>query len=333
MDIDRLLLESGDAWRSSQPPAPSLESAVAAARAPRTWAERLGARRIPWGGMAALALLVVGSVFLALPQLRPGFRMADTPSMIGVAPLAQGGRAVGVGTVVVAGGSTQLCLLEGMRLRADATPSCSPITVQLTGLDPRRLPSPERFADVTVSENVVVRGTWSGDTLRVEDIFPAQPATPPPVPCAEPAEGWPPEPSSLIEAESALARLGAHVAAEPTVYGGVWTATTNGGTEVLVVSVVGDVEVARTRVASVYPYAYCVVAADFTLNELESLAATLSRPDRTWKASVSAAANRVVVQLSVLDSDAARVLRNYPAAVPQPLVGREPEADSSDSVN
>jgi len=320
-DVDRLLEEAGARWRESQPDPPIIDfsTLVLPARARYGW----------WhAALVVAAVAVVGGVVVV-----GGGRLGLNTTPANGAPPAvtlAGDRVQGTGIVVIdPSGQARLCIPEGVRLRnyppgAEPPPTCSPIAVPLQGLDPSRLPGRRERDGVVYSGRVTVKGVWTGDVVVVETVAEAEPdqQQAAPLSCLEPAEGWPRLPADG-DLEAALARVAEIVAEAPDVYAGYWTVPSpDGKTRVLVVGTVRSVDDARAAVASAYPYGTCVVAAKFSLRELQDAADALARPDRTWQTELDLELNRVRVRMAVVDEDARRTLVSYPQASAVPLIAR-----------
>jgi hypothetical protein len=327
MDIDRLLKDAGATWRSSEPDPPSHDWLLRQMAPWRASALRTRhAKALAFASVSVGVSVVIGIGFMSLrPSSGPDPRAGSISRALAQIPVQPGDRVTGVGSVIVNADTAEFCVLDGMRLRADAKPSCSPIRVKLVGLDKNALPSPSRFGETTVSERVAVLGTWTGEALSVDSVSPATAdSVRRPVPCPPPPGGWPSDPPTSAALENALNRLGGLAAGRPDLYAGLWSATADSGQAVAVVSTVGEPETAHASLGRDYPYALCVVRVEFSSDDLNRVAAILGRPDRTWQANVSPEENRVVVRLAILDPPAATALGKLPEAMAQPLVVRAP---------
>jgi hypothetical protein len=129
----------------------------------------------------------------------------------------------------------------------------------------------------------------------------------------------------LLELESAVRRVAAEVAANPTVYRSYYGAKTNTGDEVEVVEAYGDPGAARDHLVAVFPYGLCVVEVPHSVavdaQRLEYIANQFNAR-RGWRAEVDTQRGQVRVYLPMLDGSAADVLAAYPEASPIPLVAK-----------
>jgi hypothetical protein len=313
-DIDRLLREAAEQWRSGIAINRDVEA--------RTF---LGAQRPHFGRIAAASLglfasVAVFSVLIASRSVPTGDtsgavttppgavstpstsqRVVDSNSLIvaiGDTVVATG--AIGIGST----GTVYLCPGE-FSSRGGALGCRGGQLVQVSGVDGR----------VWGGRSVTTRGTWTGEVVQVAEISPAEPITPTapgPVPCDPPAGGWPGNAPSDA-AEVAGHALEKEVRQHPEAYVGLWPAVAANASQgitdpvvitdrVVVVGTVDDVEAVRSRLARLYPFNLCVVPVEFSASELESVVGQLSAVDPSWLVEIEPRLDRVVVTTTALDA-------------------------------
>lgn len=334
IDIEALLEEAGARWRSLQPAAPE-----------PTWHEETshGLAYLAAGGVAAAAVLVaIAAVgLLSMRPIEMGQETAVPGGQASPSPEDQmSSWVVREGDTVVASGQVflrpdgeepVLCRLGPVLLISNFTPQCPRVQVALSGLDLTTLPGWKQFGDtgVWLSSDVRVTGTWRAGKLEVSDVVssPAPPYFPDPgvVPCPAPDTGWPGN-GDIDAAEAATERLDAEIAAHPELYSGMWWAwigTARSGPRAVVVGTTGDVAAVRSKLEEIYPFDLCVVEARFSRSELDAAAEQISGLNASWQVRVDQPYEKVLVQLVLVDEEAAKLLEPYREKVElDPLVTR-----------
>lgn len=165
---------------------------------------------------------------------------------------------------------------------------------------------------------VKVRGLWDGASIDAREITeePGPPARSlPAAPCAAPAEGWPGMPSG-DNGEALDQALEQEVRSLPALYLGTWAGAVrpgSGATDVLarVVGTVGSVDSATEALSRIYPFNLCVVRAEFSANDLNSVMSVLSSLDFSWRLRIDPVSARVVVSTHALEPSMADALAPY----------------------
>jgi hypothetical protein len=235
-----------------------------------------------------------------------------------------GGR---VPVVALPGRPVQLCApYVVLDVYPEPVPEPCRIAVIAAGLDLDRLID-RRERDGAVWGSTRVEGVYRAGTLTVtgqwDDPAPAAGAdasAADPVPCPEPAGGWPRQPADTGPLLSALDRA---VRSNAGTYNGPWVRYPYGwhlqdtsdrkGTEVYVVGTTGDLDGARRALAAVVPAQHlCVTRVSWSRSAMDAAEARLWSP-QAKAAGISGAfgdvlGDRVTAQLVVLDEPASRFL-------------------------
>lgn len=203
--------------------------------------------------------------------------------------------------------------------------ACPPNSVLVQGVDVSGLAGWTAVGDSGYTGQITVRGTWTGEAVRVESVVVAapRPRTARDVPCPAPAGGWPVPDPPPIELEEGLRRLGALLEREPARYSGYWMAAASASEGLPAVAVVGTVEdpgEAQEDLESVYPFALCVVRVEYSMADLEQASSQLLRPDGSWANTISSELDRVIVRLPLVDQTADAVLSAHPEATADPII-------------
>lgn len=344
-DIDRLLLDAGDHWRSQVTIEPNVD--VGWFRDEPRWRPR---RLAAISGAAALGTAVIAALLLF--RMMPAGGLAPGANGIGVgpsptdvardgspfsgtneppAPTAAPPKATPIddivreGDAVVASGRLWESddgppLLCPRMVSAGGDPGCLDSTlVQITGVDARSLPGSEANGK-WVTTYITVRGTWGGEGIQATEVIPdeAPPLFPSKlVPCDAPAGGWPGQGMpGTPDAEQAALDLQDEVATSPDVYVGIWTAIINNSTGVmvdrtLVVGTTGDVESALAELSEIYPFNLCITKVEYSARELDDVVDRLTASERTWMVEVDPSLDRVVVKTIVLDPATAEAVAEF----------------------
>ena len=321
-EIEDTLEEAGEAWRSGQ--RPPLEAAfVSDALATRRQA---GARRFGLGASVAVAAVAAVALFAVWRPVGLSQVAGDASPAPGVGVVVHPGeRVVARGTMVATPGEpVVLCrpldsvpLVEplGSSIRL----ACSQVEVRLFGIEAGTVPGAHTEGQTIVAPKLVVHGVWNGTGIDVESIGGSGPngdPQPREIGCNTPADGAAAEEGSPLEIEAAYARLQTEIDADSATFAGLWVSAV-GGERLTVVAAVSDPAAAATRIRGVFPYAFCVVQAEYSWSELEAAFAALNDYDpEIWPS-----ANRVVVHLPVLDAATSARIGQHPSAFVQPLVG------------
>lgn len=285
-ELDDALKSWGAAWRARQDPPPH-EVPIG----PRDLAPRTSSRAWP---VLLAVVTIVGGAWLAP-------RLLTSQTGNGPAKLQAGDLVIGAGAVVEEPTrDVFLCMLRGGRLPSPApAPGCSVVRVPLVGLDLEAVPGIAIVDGVRFAPLVTIRGTWNGDAVVVETIAEGGlPEAEIPNPCAS-SEGSGNGLGSLDE-EEALGRLGAEVFGNPTVYGGLWRASSSDGLGRVVVGVKGDTAPGTAKLRALYPYPLCVVAVAFSEADLDVTLRALREEADLWIADVDLPRNRVAVSVGVV---------------------------------
>jgi hypothetical protein len=277
--------------------------------------------------LAVGTVLIVLIAVVALRGSRVTSSIARSGSGLQSQIVAPGDLVKGVGSIVAAPGVSPLLCVAGTWLQGGSNPlTCSDDQVPLEGLNTDELPDRQVVARVVFSLGAVVTGRWTGSQIVVTHVSrsPEQVQTSPTAPCDAPNGGWPAA-TSLLDLESAVRRLAAEVAANPTVYRSYYVAKATTGDEVEVVEVYGDPGAARDRLVALFPYGLCIVEVprsvavdpqrlDYVANQFNAR--------RGWRAEVDAQRGQVRVYLPMLDRLAVDILATYPEASPIPLIAK-----------
>lgn len=334
VDIEALLQEAGARWRSLQP-----------APAEPSWQE-VSRHRFAYlaaAGVAAAAVLTAMALvaLLSLPTTQVGEETTvpggqDSPSPEDQSSVVHEGDVVTASGQVLlrpdAGGPV-LCRLGPVLLPyvPDYSPSCSPVQVALGGLDPTTLPGWRQVGtDVWLSSDVRVTGTWRSGKLEVSNVVsskaPSDLPEPSVVPCRAPDTGWPGN-GDIDAMEAATERLDAEVQGHPDLYNGMWWgwigAASTGPLDAAVVGTVADLAAVRSKLEEIYPFNLCVVQVPFSRSQLDGAAEQISGLNGSWQVRVDQPFEKVLVQLVLVDEEAAKHLEPYGDKVQlDPLVER-----------
>ncbi|MEV0800581.1 hypothetical protein AB0I34_23015 [Kribbella sp. NPDC050281] len=281
-EVDKLLHAAGAAWRATQPEPPEPDLARLRSRRPRRrWAPVLAA--------ASVAAIAVAVAVTVLPN-----RSGPPGPVAGGGGEAQylvrDGDRVEVTGIVIAAPERPVVYcppLSAPSSSGDDAPNCpADFAVTLTGVDLSRLAEPGTKNGIRFGY-ARLRGTWHDHTITVaEQSTPAANALmgPPdtdPVPCPEPAGGWPvPDPTrNDLPSTAAVERL---VEQQPERFGATWVAFADGTVRparawtvpvVLVVNLLdGDVDQARRDLQPLYDGNLCVSPGNVTTSRLTEAA-------------------------------------------------------------
>jgi hypothetical protein len=318
--IEQELREAGASWRASRPPAPDATFVRAALVASRQTSRN--ALRDLWTSLTVVSSLVVGLVLVWRQPFPGGSAGARSGSSI----VIPGDRVVGVGLVFAAlDKPIVLCRrLDIVGLGSASQSPCSQVAIELTGVDVNALKGATTEDGAISAPATVVRGVWNGSGMTVDTIgggSPTTDASPPTLACGTPVAGATPEEGSALDIEAAYARLQTAIDGSPNTFAGEWVQTVGGNRLMAVATVVDEVQ-AATEIRAVFPYAFCVVHVDYSWTQLQNTASAFG-DDPHATSDILTSANRVAVQLPVIDNGQAVILGRYPAAFAQPLVTRE----------
>jgi hypothetical protein len=284
---------------------------------------RLGGR---WRYFAGGTLLIALIAVVALRGSHVTSSIARSGSGLQSQIVAPGDLVRGIGSIVAAPGvSPLICLADTWLQGGSNSLTCSDNQLPLAGLNLDELPDRQVAGGVIFSLRAVVTGRWTGGEIVVTDVgrSPNPVETSPTAPCDTPSGGWPAA-SSLLDLESAVRRVAAEVAANPSVYRSYYGAKTNTGDEVEVVEAY-DPGVARDRLVAVFPYGLCVVEVPrsfaIDIQRLEYVANQFNAR-RGWRAEVDTPRGQVRVYVPMLDRATVDILTAYPEASPIPLVAK-----------
>jgi hypothetical protein len=312
-EIDRLLRDEAERWRMGVPAARDLDAG--------RFTDDAAPVRIPRTFIAALSTVVLAAVFVAVMGSRwlpattpagtatpgaPGTEASPDP-FAGLEIIRPGDTVTATGAMVVHNaGDVFLCPTYAIA----ATPAG--VDVEGVCLSAPLLPLRGVDEGTTLIWATVV-GTWDGSSVDVQHISaadkPELPWSDRAVPCEPPAGGWPGNP----EDDQAGAVLDREVRDRPSTYVGIWSAETMSETgdsvRAMAVGTVDDLATAKRRLTDIYPFNLCVVEVEFSLSELEGVAAeldTLEGP--TLHLDVDAALDRVVVWTNAVDPATAEAI-------------------------
>lgn len=328
-DLERRLRDSGVRWRLSQAPPPQIVGPF------DSLSRRHMRPKSPSVIMSLAAALALGGLGLAgigLSQHHPGAQPSQQELSADV--IGDGDHVSATGTLVVASDqSVRVCVLDFTRARFDDPPRCSPIAVELVGVDLARVPNLQSVAGTSFSYTVTVIGTWTGGRLVVDSISAPTPASANSVvPCPKPAGGWSFSNVSPSQVEAATARLANEIANKPSLYSGLWSVPITGSDAsggdtspaVEVVGVAGDPDTVRPQLEGLFPYPLCVTRVPYSAQDLAATRASLALANTAWSVEAVVRLDRVRVRLTNVDAATASLLAKYPAAVAEPLVQKAP---------
>ena len=271
-------------------------------------------RGIALRGIVSAMLLVVATSCTGSPRPDPSPRGSIWPSDFVVQP---GDPAVGQGQLVESPGEpTRLCAGEIIiPLSKTAKYRCTPLNIEVRGVDIRAVGGVHEYIGALVVDNVVVRGIWDGVSLHVSEVGGAFPTLPgaPELTCIEEVPGAVPEGLPRPETEAAYKALEFEISSHADTYGGQWLATLR-DREVMVVAALGDLTDATARVRAIFPFALCVVPAEFSLDELERIKSELRANDGASQPELALTRNRVLMRVRVLDLTVGELLSVIPPA-------------------
>lgn len=343
VQIDQLLREDGEHWRSQlAPPREFNVDAFSSRERSRPYLRVLSA-------IATLGVLVAGlwvgmrAIPLLDPSERPGTSSSpaaptDPPASVATAPpsgtpppadpYVDDGDAVSATGHVVEwfGGQAVLCAM----LLDMGGVACDEQRVPIEGLNPRDLPGDE-IDGIWASNRVTVLGTWAEGKILADRWDPAAASESPLLPnaCEAPAGGWRDNENTDAsdDFELAVNTLAATVAADPDRYVGSWfaVAAEPEGARVMVVGTVTDLAEAEAELVRIFPFNLCVVAMPFSARQLGDVEARLSNEDLPGDISVDVTVGRVAVRTLVFDRDIAIAIEPYRDRVTvRPLVNALP---------
>lgn len=299
---------------------------------------------------AAAAALVAGGITVAAAQ-----RSADDPvaSRPGPSPgpvVRDGDQVRGEGQILaVPGRPVRLCLPEPI-LRQGGPPSPPRCRrgIPVTGLDLDRLSGRAERAG-TVWGGTTLEGVYRGGVVAVTEqavLPPSQepsgrddPAAADPVPCPEPAGGWPRlservRTTGYVSLTRIVSRDAARLNDPYVAYPYGWhlqDQSDRKGTEILVVGTTGDLAVARRQLTAVFPAeSLCVTRVRWSKAAMQDAERRLAAPEAQRlgfdRVSTLVLDDRVSVALLVLDEPAARFLAGIAdgRVVPEPMLTKLP---------
>jgi hypothetical protein len=348
IDIDRLLTEDGARWRAAQPPPPEPDPALL--HRPR---------RPGWQPLAAAAAVVVVTAgIIAVAAVR---RPADPPPATGptAGPTAgptldpadivrDGDRVAGQGLFFKPrGGPVRVCGPLGGPPRPLFEPWPDPLNtpqmcqnaLTVTGLDLGRLSNPEG-RDGAVWGGAKVEGVYRAGTLTVTRQEPTvsdrkSAGAHDPVPCPEPAGGWPRPLEDLEKKWSGLDRV---IRAHRDQFNEFYLAYPYGwslqdesnrkGITVYVVNTTGDVAAARRLLEAVFPAQHlCVRKATWSAAQMDAAVRELQTSREAARLHVAAGDkdvinDRVTAGMLVITEPIFRLLRGMAGGrlVPTPVL-------------
>lgn len=343
-DIDELLRDAGEQWRSQQRPP-----------AEPAW-HQLADRR-PWQQIIALAALlasvaVIGAYGLGVLGTNQASRSpspAPTPTLSGlsatpttrVSPSASlsASPSVNPSPSTTAGLSTLIVrdrdevTATGFICETDAgdvfvhPPFQSWDRTQfecggfpLTAVDVSTLPGWSNTEHQ--SSYLTLRGVWTNGTVEVTAVDPASGSGSSSiydltdVTCDPPPGGWLEDGAIVdgVDVEAASLRLQAVIDGHPELYSGSWTGTipataTTPAKHAYALGTVGDVTAAYAELKPKYPYNLCITAAEFSASALAPVETRLNERMHggsvVWVANTAPWIDRVWLTLPVLDQAAA----------------------------
>jgi hypothetical protein len=279
-EVDTLLRAAGAAWRATQPGPPQPDLA-------RLRSRRLRGRWVPVLAAASVGAIAVAVAVTVLPD-----RSGSPGPVAGGGGEAQylvrdGDRVEVTGKVIAAPERPVVYCPPLSGPSSDGAPSCpADFAVTLTGVDLGRLAEPGTTGGVRFGY-ARLRGIWHDHTIAVdEQSTPAagalnRPPDTDPVPCPEPAGGWPVPnpPRNELPSTAAVERL---VEQQPERFGATWVAFPDGMTQpgrawtvpvVLVVNLLeGDVDQARRDLQPLYDGTLCISPGRVTHSRLTEAA-------------------------------------------------------------
>ncbi|HEX8939431.1 MAG TPA: hypothetical protein VF763_04645 [Candidatus Limnocylindrales bacterium] len=328
-DIDRLLVDAGRRWRDAQAAA-----IVTGTVRYHPYPERRR-RLAPLGAALGFTVALVGGGLLlrtAFTTTGPSVRSEPTSSGSTAALVRPGDTVSATGFVVARAGEPVFICWPGPVAAVGGSeqgPSCGLYRAELQGLDLSAIPSRAEASGVVYTQGeVTLVGTWTGSAIRVSsNPVPAPAAQVNSASCVPPAAGWPSAPPSLtpLEAENAVAALAGQVSSHPAVYSGYWSLDGGGGSAmgVMVVGTTGDPAAVRPTLERAYPWGVCIVRARYSAADLQRAYDALANlPPQTASAAIDPSKDRVSVKMITLTQPLADLLRDYPEAIPEPLVIR-----------
>jgi len=203
-------------------------------------------------------------------------------------------------------------------ISAGSIPGCegAPPNVHVAGVDVRELPG-ALHAGTWVTDYFRIDGTWNGEEIEAIELTPAEApsdvVTLPPAPCGPPTGGWP---GTRENAEQELDRLAAVLLGDPDLYAGSWWSSLNGNREdgmsrALVVNTTGDPEDVSARLSDVYHSNLCVLAVDFSNNDLQKALDRFERTGGPWTAEIDTTLNRLKGRTVVFDQELADAIAPF----------------------
>jgi hypothetical protein len=317
-DIDRLLKQAGERWRSSVPVDSAIDIGRISIRPQGLWS-RIG----PAASLTALAAVLALAFLVGRPFSSVPLGGAEST------PTTSGGEANPLGALVVRPGDEVTAtgkLLASSQGTLYLCPTGHAATLTQGGVpsEPGCIGAPlvlVRGADGDTwdAKYAILHGSWDGEALQAT-LVTAAPApgaqVPPPVPCPTPAAGWPGN-ASAGAGESAATTLGREIQERPETYVGSWVAAIAGeftdpiASRVVVVGTVEDPTAITTRLEKIYPYNLCVIHVAYSAHDLQPVLGQISAVGRDWLARIEPAVDRVVVTTTALDALGAEALAPY----------------------
>lgn len=308
-DVDVLLKRAAATWHAEVTPASAADFRIPEKLAPSR-------RKLPAQVTvaAAAAAAIVVAIAVAVPLVWPWAGPTDGSGVV-----ADGGSVAGTGYLELSQGRYSLCADLGQALgesKNGGGPTCNGPTVPIRGLDMDNIPGWTVTGTGGYSGLVSITGWWVDRALVVRDVR-TQVAPVNTIPAVTPescAIRPGPWTGSNPDPEAVRNEIDSH----PDLYSGMWLADgiADGVKErVLMISVVGDVEQARSTLMSDGPGNLCIVRGQSTIAERQAAAAELSRLQPGWRVSDDPQHGSLIVQFPVLDAEARAVLDRFQGLV------------------
>ena len=316
-EVDRILNEVGQAWRSSEPPPPEPDLERITARQSPRWA--------PLAVAAGVVVLTAGLTGIVVFTHQGADRHTATTRNIDSEVIHDGDPVSATSTLYAASGQPIKLCQTGVHLDTPAVPpSCLGGTIEVdNGAIPASIQWKEAGGIRFTESRYTVRGVWSDGRIKQQSVELAsgQPSDIASnrlnadgrfhLPCDVPTS-WPDTAFGSPQFRAAEDKLKSDVSQQPERYSGLWVAypkeaPTTGpdfGPYVIVVGTVGDPAVDQRNLSKIYPYSLCVTRVDYSAAELNVVAKRLETDDGTWHTNVAPDLARVKIDLFVLDQAA-----------------------------
>lgn len=272
---------------------------------------------------AVLALVFAIALLPRNPPILPATEetippSASWPSDYVVAP---GDRVVGKGQLVDSSeGPVRLC--TGQDAIISTTYHCTSLSVIVDGVDVGSLDGVRRSDGATYAY-AVVRGVWTGESLRVDQVGGRVLR----VPVARELDCEFTVPGATDDAnagqqEDPYQHLQSIVDGNPDKYAGIWRSP--GGGRMLVVATTQDLAPAGLWLRQNFAYPLCLVRVPYSMADLTDVAARLRLPSGiAWRPEIDVRTNRVLVRVPVLDVSVDQAVASIPEVELVPLVFKE----------